>query len=269
MTNWVTGLCETNGTSIHYLRTGGSKPPLVLLHGLTGSGACWIPLARGLEGEYDVLMPDARGHGNSGTPLSGYRYEDYAGDVVGLIQGLGLTAPVLLGHSMGGLIAAVVASQFATAVRGVVWADPTFLSPERQREVHESDVVEQHRRLLTLDKEDALAQARVRHAHRRAERLTRIAVGLPIFLGLEVFTTTVQLLHNLPEASALLAGEKNPLTLWERWSRFLEAGGLFVTEACAVVLTKVIAQRVSHRRVDSRARLKPLPERDRSADGVR
>jgi N-formylmaleamate deformylase len=169
MTNWVTGLCETNGTSIHYLRTGGSKPPLVLLHGLTGSGACWIPLARGLEGEYDVLMPDARGHGNSGTPLSGYRYEDYADDVVGLIQGLGLTAPVLLGHSMGGLIAAVIASQFATAIRGVVLADPTFLSPERQREVHESDVVEQHRRLLTLDKEDALAQARVRHAHRRAE----------------------------------------------------------------------------------------------------
>jgi N-formylmaleamate deformylase len=169
MTNWVTGLCETNSTSIHYLRTGGSKPPLVLLHGLTGSGACWIPLARGLEGEYDVLMPDARGHGNSGTPLSGYRYEDYADDVVGLIQGLGLTAPVLLGHSMGGLIAAVIASQFATAIRGVVLADPTFLSPERQREVHESDVVEQHRRLLTLDKEDALAQARVRHAHRRAE----------------------------------------------------------------------------------------------------
>jgi N-formylmaleamate deformylase len=141
----------------------------VLLHGSTGSGACWIPLARGLEGEYDVLMPDARGHGNSGTPLSGYRYEDYADDVVGLIQGLGLTAPVLLGHSMGGLIAAVIASQFATAIRGVVLADPTFLSPERQREVHESDVVEQHRRLLTLDKEDALAQARVRHAHRRAE----------------------------------------------------------------------------------------------------
>jgi N-formylmaleamate deformylase len=169
MTNWVTGVCETNGIDIHYLRTGGSKPPLVLLHGLTGSGACWIPLARGLEGEYDVVMPDARGHGNSGTPLSGYRYEDYAGDVVGLIQGLGLTAPVLLGHSMGGLIAAVVASQFATAVRGVVWADPTFLSPERQREVHESDVVEQHRRLLTFDREDVLAQARVRHAHRRPE----------------------------------------------------------------------------------------------------
>jgi pimeloyl-ACP methyl ester carboxylesterase len=169
MTDWMTGVCETNGINIHYRRTGRSKPPLLLLHGLTGSGACWIPLARALEGEYDVVMPDARGHGNSSTPLGGYRYEDYASDVVGLIQGLGLASPVLLGHSMGGMTAAVVASQLATAIPGVLLADPTFLCPRRQREVHESDVVEQHRRLLSLDKGDVLAQARVRHAHRRPE----------------------------------------------------------------------------------------------------
>jgi N-formylmaleamate deformylase len=162
-------LTDINGIDIHYLRTGGSKPPLVLLHGLTGSGACWTPLARALEGEYDVVMPDARGHGDSSTPLGGYRYADYASDVVGLIQGLGLAAPVLLGHSMGGMTAAVVASQLATAIRGVILTDPTFLSPQRQREVYESDVVEQHRRLLSSDKGDVLAQARVRHAHRRPE----------------------------------------------------------------------------------------------------
>jgi N-formylmaleamate deformylase len=167
--NWITEVCETNGINIHYSRTGGSKPPLVLLHGLTGSGACWSPLARTLEGEYDLVMPDARGHGNSSTPLDGYRYEDYASDVVGLIQGLGLAAPVLLGHSMGGMTAAVVASQLGTAIRGVILADPTFLSPQRQREVHESDAVEQHRRLLSLDKVDVLAQARARHAHRSSE----------------------------------------------------------------------------------------------------
>src|SRR5579864_8641123 len=102
MTNWTTAVYNTNGIDIHYLRTGGSKPPLVLLHGLTGSGACWSPLARALEDEYDVVMPDARGHGNSSTPLAGYRYENYASDVVGLIHELGLRAPVLLGHSMGG-----------------------------------------------------------------------------------------------------------------------------------------------------------------------
>ncbi len=175
MTNWTTAVCEANGIDIHYLRTGGPKPPLVLLHGLTGSGSCWSPLARALEAEFDVVMPDARGHGNSSTPLNGYRYEDHARDVVGLIQGLGLAAPVLLGHSMGGMTAAVVASQIGAAIRGLILADPTFLSPQRQREVYESDAVEQHRRLLSLDREDVLAQARVRHAHRRPEFVELVA----------------------------------------------------------------------------------------------
>jgi N-formylmaleamate deformylase len=169
MTKWMRGVCKTNGIHIQYLRTGGCKPPVVLLRGLTGSGACWIPLARALEGEYDVVLPDARGHGNSSTPLNGYRYKDHASDVVGLIQGLGLVPPVLLGHSMGGMTAAVIASQRATAIRGVILADPTFLSSQRQREVHESDVVEQHRRLLRSNKGDVLAQLRVRHPHRSSE----------------------------------------------------------------------------------------------------
>lgn len=185
MTHWRTGVRRTNGINIHYIRTGGSKPPLVLLHGLTGSGACWTPLARALESEYDVVMPDARGHGNSSAPLHGYRYEDYARDVIGLIQGLGLTAPILLGHSMGGMTAAVVASHVAGAIpsgaipsgaiRCVVLVDPTFLSPQRQREVHDSDVAEQHRRLLSLSKNDVLAQLRARHTHRSPEILEVLA----------------------------------------------------------------------------------------------
>jgi pimeloyl-ACP methyl ester carboxylesterase len=108
-------------------------------------------------------MPDARGHGKSSAPLHGYLYRDHASDVIGLIEALGLAAPVLLGHSMGGMTAAVVASEVGTAIRGVVLADPTFLSPERQREVHASDVIEQHRRLLGLNKAEVLAQARLRH----------------------------------------------------------------------------------------------------------
>jgi pimeloyl-ACP methyl ester carboxylesterase len=167
--NWIGGVCETNGISIHYLRTGGDKPPLIALHGLTGSGACWSALARALEGDYDVIMPDARGHGKSSAPLHGYLYRDHASDVIGLIEALGLAAPVLFGHSMGGMTAAVVASQVGTAIRGVVLADPTFLSPERQREVHASDVIEQHRRLLSSSRAKVLAQARLRHPHRSLE----------------------------------------------------------------------------------------------------
>jgi pimeloyl-ACP methyl ester carboxylesterase len=102
MTNWACGVCEANGINIHHLRTGGYKPPLIPLHELTGSGACWIPLARALEDDYDVVMPDARGHGRSSVPLHGFLYRDHASDVTGLIEALGLAAPVLLGHSMGG-----------------------------------------------------------------------------------------------------------------------------------------------------------------------
>ncbi len=175
MTHWMSGVCKVNGINIRYLRTGGCNPPVVLLHGLTGSGACWSPLARALETEYDVVMPDARGHGTSSTPVNGYRYENHASDVVGLIQVLGLAAPVLLGHSMGGMTAAVVASQLATTIRGVILADPTFLSLQRQRQVYESDVVEQHRRLLSLNKGQVLAESRLRHPHRSSEFIELLA----------------------------------------------------------------------------------------------
>lgn len=171
----MTGVCEAGGGNIHYLRTARARPPLILLHGLAGNGACWCPLARSLEGEFDVVMPDARGHGNSSAPLDGYRYDDHASDLLGLIRGLRLAAPFLLGHSMGGMTAAVVASQMGDVISGVILADPTFLSPQRQREVYDSDVAEQHRRLLSLNKDDVLAEIRTRHPRRSSEIVELLA----------------------------------------------------------------------------------------------
>ncbi len=171
MTTWNSDVCETNGIRIHYLRTGGAKPPVVLLHGLMGSGACWTPVARALECESDVIMPDARGHGGSSAPHHGYLYDDHASDVVGLIRALGLSRPVLLGHSMGGMTAAVVASRCAGILRGLVLVDPTFLSPERQREVRDSDVADQHRRALGLPKSDLVVERQARYPHRSPEIL--------------------------------------------------------------------------------------------------
>lgn len=148
---------------------------MVLLHGLTGSGACWTPVARCLPAEFDVVMPDARGHGKSSAPRHGYLYDDHANDVMGLIRELGLTSPILLGHSMGGMTAALVASRLGDAVGGVILADPTFLSPQRQLEVFESDVVEQHRQLLGRNKEQVRDEIRTRHPHRSAEMAELLA----------------------------------------------------------------------------------------------
>lgn len=175
MSDWTAGRHEASGVSIHYARSGGDGPPLVLLHGLTGNGACWRPLARALESDLDLVMPDARGHGKSSTPSCGYQYEDHARDVVGLIARLQLVEPTLLGHSMGGLTATVVASQLGDAIRGLILADPTFLSPARQREVHESGVAEQHRRLLSQSREELIADLRARHPHRSTEMVELLA----------------------------------------------------------------------------------------------
>jgi N-formylmaleamate deformylase len=169
MNRWTTGVCKANGINIHYLRTGGDKPPVVLLHGLMTSGACWIPLARMLEEGYDVVMPDSRGHGNSSAPSRGYNYDNLASDVLNLIEALRLANPVLIGHSMGGMTAAVAASQNPKQLRGLVLADPAFLTLQRQREVYESDVAAQHRQVLKRSREDFLADIRTRQSHRSQE----------------------------------------------------------------------------------------------------
>ena len=213
MAGWTTGTCEANGIDVHYLRTGGDKPPVVLLHGLMLNGACWTPLARALEEDYDVVMPDARGHGNSSAPDHGYRYDDLAADVVSLIDALGLATPVLLGHSMGGMTAAVVASRNPKRLRGLVLADPTFLTPQRQREVHESDVADQHRRILNRPREDFLAEIRIRHSHRSRELIelfaqARFQTSIHAF---EVLTPPnpdyMQLINTLDIPSLLVIGD--------------------------------------------------------------
>ena len=102
MTAWSEGNVQANGITIHYHRTGGnSKPFLLLLHGITDSGLCWSRVTHELEGSYDVVMSDARGHGRSGGIASGFSTTILADDAAALIRALGLEKPYLFGHSMG------------------------------------------------------------------------------------------------------------------------------------------------------------------------
>jgi pimeloyl-ACP methyl ester carboxylesterase len=120
-------------------------------------------------------MPDARGHGKSSVPDYGYRYVDHANDVVGLIKALKLPPPILIGHSMGGMTAAVVASCNPKLLRGLILADPTFLSPKVQREVRDSDIADQHRRILNMPLDKLMEEARTRHPNRSSETIELFA----------------------------------------------------------------------------------------------
>jgi pimeloyl-ACP methyl ester carboxylesterase len=121
----------TNGARIHYYRTEKTAatrpwPALVLLHGITDSGLCWPRVVNALAGEYDMILPDARGHGLSDKPATGYAPQDHAADVAGLIRGLGLARPVLIGHSMGAGVSATVAALYPDLIAGVILEDPPW-----------------------------------------------------------------------------------------------------------------------------------------------
>jgi pimeloyl-ACP methyl ester carboxylesterase len=124
MTEWQQGDVLANGIRIHYYRTGGDKPPLVLNHGATDNGLCYVRLARVLEADYDLILPDARGHGLSEAPAVGYSSKDRADDLAGLIQALGLTKPIVGGHSMGGATTLRFAADYPDLLSKAILEDP-------------------------------------------------------------------------------------------------------------------------------------------------
>src|SRR5437870_11942100 len=111
MTDWSEGEVYANGINIHYYRSDGSnKPSILLLHGITDNGLCWSRVAHELEGNYDVIMTDARGHGRSDGLAAGFSLTLLADDAAGVMRALSLEKPFLFGHSMGAITAAAVAA---------------------------------------------------------------------------------------------------------------------------------------------------------------
>lgn len=120
------GSIMREGVRIQYYRTGGEKPPLILLHGLSDNALSWNRLPMLLEVEYDVVMMDARGHGLSGLDEQGAGLDVQADDVATLIAQLNLVKPVLIGHSMGAALAGLVAARLPKVIRGVIMIDPPW-----------------------------------------------------------------------------------------------------------------------------------------------
>lgn len=109
---------------MYYCRRG-TGPVLVMAHGFSDNGQCWNRLADDLAGEYDILMPDSRGHGRSERVSPG-EVVDRAADLAEFIQALNLINPIILGHSMGAATAAELAARFPTLPRAILLEDPPW-----------------------------------------------------------------------------------------------------------------------------------------------
>lgn len=126
---WQEGEHDSGSARIHYWRTGGAgKLPLVLVHGFSDSGLCWTPVARELEDEYDIVMPDMVGHGLS-SRYSELKRIDMAEDLASLIKALGLGRPAIVGHSMGAMVSAQAVSRFPGLASVLALEDPPWFPP--------------------------------------------------------------------------------------------------------------------------------------------
>jgi N-formylmaleamate deformylase len=122
---WV----RSGDVALHVLDYGGDGVPLVVLPGITSPAITMDFVARELTDLVRPTVVDVRGRGLSDSGKS-YALEDYADDTVAVLDGLGLERPLLLGHSMGARIAAVVAAR-GVPLRGTVLVDPPMSGPGR------------------------------------------------------------------------------------------------------------------------------------------
>jgi pimeloyl-ACP methyl ester carboxylesterase len=114
-----------NGLSLHYFEWG--RPgalPVVCVHGYTGSAQAFNALARRLGDRVHLIAVDVRGHGESAwSPVGAYQYADQMADLAAFVDRLGFDRFVLIGTSMGGIIAMAYAAQHANRLRGLVIND--------------------------------------------------------------------------------------------------------------------------------------------------
>jgi pimeloyl-ACP methyl ester carboxylesterase len=115
---------------IHLTIHPGSGPALVLIHGISSSGAVWLPVVEALGERFTPITLDLRGHGASGKPASGYLYDDYIGDLDRVLAHLGLERPLVMGHSLGGLIALWWAARHPRRAAALVIEDSPLRSGE-------------------------------------------------------------------------------------------------------------------------------------------
>jgi len=114
-----------NGLRIHYLEWGApNAPPVVCVHGYTGSADAFNALARHFQHRLRIIAPDVRGHGESEwSPKGAYGYLDQMSDVAALVDRLELERFALIGTSMGGVIAMAYAAAHPRRLKSLVIND--------------------------------------------------------------------------------------------------------------------------------------------------
>lgn len=122
---WSEQYVVANGIRIHYWRSNTpGKPVLIMAHGSSDDGMCWMNLAKEFVANYDIILYDARGHGRTDPPSAWDAADVQVEDMAGLIRELKIQKPIIMGHSMGSGSAAWFAAKYPDIPRAVILEDP-------------------------------------------------------------------------------------------------------------------------------------------------
>lgn len=119
-----------DGVALRYLDTGAGEPALLLIHGWTCDHTNWKDQIAHFSPRHRIVAMDLRGHGASDKPEQGYSIDGFVDDVAWLIRELGLDKPVVIGHSMGGVIALNLVRKHPGLAAGIVMVDSPVFLPE-------------------------------------------------------------------------------------------------------------------------------------------
>jgi pimeloyl-ACP methyl ester carboxylesterase len=121
---------------LSYLESGSGEPALLFIHGWCCDATFWRYQLPDFEADHRVVALDLRGHGESDKPDQDYGIQSFVDDVLWLMEQAGVERPVLVGHSMGGVIALSLLRRKPDAARGAVLVDsPVVPLPENLRPV--------------------------------------------------------------------------------------------------------------------------------------
>ena len=112
--------------SINYVEGPPGGRPVVMLHGVTNRWQTFLPVLPLLGWRYHTYALDMRGHGRSGWAQDGYQSGQFAQDVIQFLQAMIAEPAVLIGHSLGAMVAIQVAARASDLIEAVVLEDPPF-----------------------------------------------------------------------------------------------------------------------------------------------
>lgn len=129
---------HVNGVRLCCVDFGGEGAPVLLLHGLAGRGNEWRETASWLTERYHVYALDQRGHGRSDKGIEDYSREAYVNDIISVIEQLNLRLLTLIGQSMGGQNAYLVAARRPDLVSALIVVEAkTSPSANVQQSIHD------------------------------------------------------------------------------------------------------------------------------------